>query len=614
MQRRIKSRTFERTLFKLTFALVAFLFVEIAWLFGVFNITENLLRDIRFRTRGQEMPPENVLIIDFPYWRSDRRKEIAKVVRALGEGGAKAIVLDILLDEPWDDEGDMALSDAIRDTPGVILSMEIAGDEDEIIPLSVPLEIFSDYAWGVGFANLVTDNDDKVVREALIVEGEDGRYASIAALAAGLIDDIPQPRLITTAPGGALIGNRFIPTTSRGTVMINYFGIEDVYDPETGMSRVWTDELVLNLAELGMLTPEDSPFAGKAVIIGSSSEHTKDMHKTPYDVFKSQNSRSPGIIVQANILGNFLTNERRIPDFRHFQAWLALVFALALTSLFVDSSKRISGWVAGIAALSLMIAGMVIQFYSFPTVAVSLLAPISTVPVAFLGGLYYRFGEEKRNKELMRDLFGHYLSTGLAKAILADQDLIKMGGYEIRCTFLICDIDRFSTLSENLDPVDLVEFLNVFFTQMYDAVKVYGGWLNKYLGDGMLVVYGALVEDERHADNAVSTALEMRYRMDDMQESIKERFGFESFGVTIGIHTGYACVGNIGAPDRMEYTVIGDSVNVCDRVVRQAKLMNDDILITQDVVDSAHDTIPCEEVGTFSVKGRKTPVKLFRIL
>ncbi len=594
-------------------AIVAFLAVQILWLFGVFGLVENTLRDIRFRNRGQELPPANIVLVDFPNWRSDKRKEVAEVVRALGQGGAKGIILDILLDQSWDAEGDIALSEAIRDTPGVILAMQIEPKSESTITVSEPLDKFKLFAWGVGFVNLITDPDDRIVREALLIAEGSQEYPSIMCLAMARYIGVESSSNVHGAWNGVKIGNNLVKTTPRNTMIINYFGGSDVYNPETGSSRVYTDDLVRNLAELGMLTPDVSPFKDKIVIVGSTSPHTKDMHRIPFDAFVSESARTPGMIVQANILGNLLSPQRYIPDYRYLQSLFAIIIALLISTLFVLISSRFPVWVSSIIAVGIVIVGVLIQFYSFPAAALSLLPSIATVPICYMGGIYYHALEAKSGKDMMRDLFGYYLSHDLAGAILEDPTLIRMGGYEARCTFLICDIDRFSTLSESLDPTGLVEFLNIFFSEMHTAVKAYKGWLNKYLGDGLLVVYGAPIEDVQHADNAVATAIDMRNRMSRLKELIAERFGIKDFSATIGIHTGEACIGNIGSPDRMEYTVIGDAVNVCQRIMAKAKEEGVEVILSQEVKDSLHYEPRCDEIGTFPVKGRTQPVVMYKL-
>jgi adenylate cyclase len=594
-------------------AVVAFLCVQIVWGFGAFNLVENTLRDVRFGNIGEKYPPENIVIVDFPEWRSDKRAQVAEVIRALGEGGASAIVVDILLDEAWDEEGDRALSDAIRDTPNVILAMQIESKAGRVVTVSPPLGIFSKYAWGVGFANLLTDPDDRIVREALLLEGEDQTYASIAALGAALANGAARPDDVKRVLGGVALGGVSVRTTPQDTIFINYFGGKNAYDPETGSSRVFTDDLVRNMASLGLMSPNDSPFTDKIMLVGSTSEHTKDLHRIPFDTFQGESSRTPGIIVQANIIGNLLTPDRTIPDYRHLYAWITFLTALLMSALFVMTSNRLSVWVSAVIAIAAIGAGILVQFYSFPACAISILPALGAIPLCFFGGVYYRFLDEKGGKEMMRDLFGYYLSHDLAGAILDDPSLIRMGGYEALCTFLICDIDSFSTLSENLDPHSVVDLLNVFFSEMHSAIKANRGWLNKYLGDGMLVVFGAPLYDEFHADGAVATALEMRYRINKLKLRIEDRFGIKDFNATIGVHTGDACIGNIGSPDRMEYTVIGDAVNVCARIVDKAKEVKVDVVISQDTKDSLHSESRCEEVGAFIVKGRNQTVVIYRL-
>ncbi len=599
-----------RAVFIAVFSLGILAVIGVHELFGVFDLVENTLRDVRLASRGQKPPPDEVLIVDFPGWRSDMRAEVADVISALSEGGAKTIVLDILLDEPWDEEGDAALESAIEKTPGIILAMQIALEGGQVHEASPPLERFSRHAWGVGFANLVSDPYDRVVREAILFKESGKLYHSIALLACARHDGADSPESILPAPNGVKFAGKSL-SMLHGTRFISYYGGREVYDPETGESRVFTDELIANMAALGLIEKDDSPFAGKIVIVGSTSPHTRDMHKTPFDATSASEtpSRTPGIFVQANIVGNLLDGGGYIPDYRSFTAPLTVIFAFAFCALFTFMPQR-SGFAAAVAV---SLAIFAVQYYSFPHAAFSLFAPGAAVPLAYFAGVYFKYAEERRSKEMLRMIFGHYLSKNLAKTLLDNPSLIEMGGSEVECTFLICDIDSFSTISERLKPIQVVELLNFFFSEMHEAVKHYEGWLNKYLGDGMLVVFGALLRDGKHASRAVLSALEMKYRIVRMREFVKERFGIEELGVTIGIHSGTACVGNIGAPDRIEYTVIGDAVNVCERIVGEGKKSGEDIVISHEAAALAESSATYEEIGVFTVKGRNRPVAIMRV-
>ena len=600
-----------RIVFVAVFSIGVLIVIGVHGLFGVFDLVENTLRDVRLASRGQVAPPDDVLIVDFPGWRSDMRGEVAQVVRVLGEGEAKTIALDILLDEPWDEEGDAALEAAIRDTPGVILAMHIGFERDAVREISPPLERFKRYAWGVGFANLISDPYDKVVRESLAFKQGSAVFYSLPLLAYAHYNGSNSPSELFPAFGAVNTPAGKVRTSRQGTRFINYYGGKDVYDPETGESKVFTDELVRNMSALGLVSKDGSPFEGKIVIVGSSSVHTRDIHKTPFDAAQASETptRTAGIIIQANIMGNLLDPRSFIPDYRGSTGLTTIILTPLLCMLFIRVSQR-----AGFAiALPAAIAAVAVQYYSFPAAAISLLAPATAVPLTYFAGLYYKYAEERRSKDMLRAIFGHYLSKNLAQTLLDDPTLIEMGGKEIECTFLICDIDSFSTISENLKPVQVVELLNFFFGEMHEAVKHYEGWLNKYLGDGMLVVYGALLRDGKHARRAALSALEIRYRLSRMHEFLIERFGIQKLGVTIGIHSGNACVGNIGAPDRMEYTVIGDAVNVCERIVGEAKKLGADIVITQEAASLAGNAAEYEEAGVFGVKGRNRPVTIYKV-
>jgi adenylate cyclase len=590
-------------------AALAFLLVEFFSLFGAFDIVENAMRDIRLANRGQQSPPAEILLVNFPDWPVPR-SEIAEVVSALAGGAAKTIALDILLDYPTSEEDDRALESAIAEAGNVILGQELLFGEGPAPAAIPPLERFASNAWGVGFTNLVRDPYDKVVREAQLVAGARGEYASLAALAAAHARGASSPSTVYRGAASVTIADAKIPTSPSHRITIGYFGGRDVYDPETGESYVYTSEIVRNMREMGMLLPDISPFTGKVVLLGSLSQHTRDLHKTPFDEAAGEAAQAtPGLIIQANITGNLLFPSRIIRDARQFQMLFAALFAFGFAIIFFSLDVKASialGAVATAAAISA-------QYFAFPSVSLSLVAPTATLPLVFIGSLYWHWLAVARNREHVRNIFGYYVSRDLAKNILEDPSLIRMGGERIECTFLFCDINKFSTISEALEPEEVVGMLNLFFTEMHEAVQAYGGWLNKYLGDGLLAVFGALQKEEKHANRAVLSAVDMRFRMERVRDAVRARYGVENFGATIGVHTGPASVGNIGSPQRMEYTVIGDAVNVCQRIVEEAKRQGVAVVVTQETKADLDGIAELSEIGSFTVRGRSQPVVIYRV-
>lgn len=214
--------------------------------------------------------------------------------------------------------------------------------------------------------------------------------------------------------------------------------------------------------------------------------------------------------------------------------------------------------------------------------------------------------EAKRTENLSR-----YLSRPIVKKILEHGGDLQLGGEKVLCTVLFADIRGFTSYSENREPHQVVEFLNDFLTKMTRIIFDKNGTLDKYLGDGLMAIFGAPFHMSDAPYWAVRSALEMQACMARYQQEWEQKYGFTG-RLGIGINTGEVTSGSIGSPDRMDYTVIGDSVNLGARL--QAMAVKSDIVISEDTYKHVQDRIQVEPMGTVQVKGRQQQLDVFRIL
>ncbi len=215
-----------------------------------------------------------------------------------------------------------------------------------------------------------------------------------------------------------------------------------------------------------------------------------------------------------------------------------------------------------------------------------------------------------REKEIIRDMFSKYLSPDIADFILKNRDKVSFGGEVVRLSIMFADIRGFTSFSEKLPPKDIVRFLNSYLTRMVDIVFQYHGTLDKFLGDGLLAIYGAPVPDENHAYHAIQAGLAM---IEHMAEYNKQRlsWGEEPIYLGIGINSGDTLVGNIGSGQRTEYTVIGDTVNTASRLEGLAG--ENELLISAATYEEVRDLVECVPLGDFIVKNRVEPVTVYKV-
>jgi adenylate cyclase len=228
-----------------------------------------------------------------------------------------------------------------------------------------------------------------------------------------------------------------------------------------------------------------------------------------------------------------------------------------------------------------------------------------------LGKAINRMAEDLRLKERIQTSFGRYVTPEIVERILASPDDEWMKGIRLEATIVFVDIRGFTTMAERSDPDAVVDLLNSYFTLVTDIIIQYGGYLDKFVGDAVMGVFGALMPDPDHAETAVQAALEVRHHLPKLNQMLPATD--DPIQVGVGINTGDVVAGNLGSSKRMEYTVIGDNVNVASRLTDLAG--PDEILISeQTFVRVAHGSdFTFQSRGAMEVKGRKEPVKIYEV-
>ncbi|MHB8757101.1 MAG: adenylate/guanylate cyclase domain-containing protein, partial [Bacillota bacterium] len=329
-----------------------------------------------------------------------------------------------------------------------------------------------------------------------------------------------------------------------------------------------------------------------------------DRWLTPFSVL--DRAPGPGLEVQAAAIQTILNGGwRRTVEPSTGQA-IVFVFG-ALGGLW-------AGLAGGLVALS----GLVILAVGFIVVAwrvfvagtfIPLLAPL--VALAAGGGVAVatRWRREEGERRRLDSLFGRYVSREVAVALRDHPELVKLGGEEAEVTVLFADLRGFTGLAERLPPARLVEVLNGYLSAMAGAVFEAGGTLDKYTGDGLMAFFNAPIRQDNHAERAVRAAVEIRRRVAEVRQGLEVPGKAPEVGV--GLNTGTALVGNIGTRERLEYTVIGDEVNLAARLKDMAG--PGEILAGHGVVGRTGAGYGWREWGRVEVRGRTQPVSVFAL-
>lgn len=235
---------------------------------------------------------------------------------------------------------------------------------------------------------------------------------------------------------------------------------------------------------------------------------------------------------------------------------------------------------------------------------------ISTDDFADLYGGFNRMAASLDENKRLRDAFGRYLSPDLVSKVIRDE--LRLGGESVNASILFSDIRGFTSISERSTPEGIVGLLNRYFEAVEPAIQAQGGWINKFGGDSILAVFGAPIPQPDHPRRAVTAAIAMRDALGEFNRH-QEAVGSLPLRIGIGVHCGWLIAGNVGSPNRMEYTVIGDAVNIASRLQTLTKSLDTDILISDDVYQAAGSDLHVREMPPAEVQGKSMPLRIYAI-
>ncbi|MDR1127878.1 MAG: adenylate/guanylate cyclase domain-containing protein, partial [Treponema sp.] len=375
-----------------------------------------------------------------------------------------------------------------------------------------------------------------------------------------------------------------------------------------------------------LLYPED--FRGKHIFFGYYAPGLFDICSTPVS------SVYPGMGVHLTMLDNILKQDfiREIPRWVPFLLILAVI---ALINLLILYSGKISFAVAGSILIIAALGGAGIGFYALGW-WIPVVAPLSAVIFAFLTATLYNYATEGSQRRFIKSAFSQYLSPAVIERIIADPSQLKLGGEKRDMTAIFTDIRSFSTISEALgDPAKLVELLNFYLTRMSNIILENHGTIDKYEGDAIIAFFGAPVHMPNHADLACRSAVLMKKAeaainrevleqnlitgavMEAMVQKgiLKSKDDPSPLYTRLGINSGEMVVGNMGTPNKMDYTIMGNAVNLAARLEGVNKQYNTGgILISEYTREKIGDGFITRPLSRVRVVGVNTPLRLYELL
>jgi adenylate cyclase len=319
----------------------------------------------------------------------------------------------------------------------------------------------------------------------------------------------------------------------------------------------------------------------------------------------------PGIQIHAAVADDILSNR----FIRPASGWVRVVSVVAGALVVGAAAALLPAWWATLAAFAVMaLMAWWATFLFTKGVWFNLTQPVLASWFALLGGVGYQYFFEDREKRRVKQLFGRYVSKDVYAVLMANPGLARLGGQRREMSVLFSDIRGFTTVTERGQPDEIVGMLNEYFSSMVDLVFKHGGTLDKFVGDMVMALYGAPLDDPDHADHAVQTALAMIAELGRLNARWKEQGRISGLDIGIGINTGPMIAGNIGSEAIMSYTVIGDAVNLGSRLESLNKEFGTRIIISDATRQRLKGDYEFRPLGDVVVKGKTHPVAIFEVV
>jgi adenylate cyclase len=584
-------------------ALVALVAVGIGVVFhaeGVLRSLELDSIDARFAVRGDEKPPDDLVVVginaktltrlrqQFPYPRDFH----ARVIDQLREDGAKVIAFDIAFSQPGRERkrfckfaglrlapGDCALLESSARAKNLVFSAVDVGDEQQIPFFGLPAAPRDVRAFGgrAGYTGLVDDSDGTTRRYLASFNG----LRSFASVVVERERGEPVPRSAFGDDGSAAIDFHGGP----GSI------------PEIPYWKVYE----------GKADPD--MISGKTVVVGATDSTLKDVLNTA----TSGNKLMSGPEVQAHAI----SSARRGNPLRESAHGvnLLLIIVLGLVAPIAAALLRLRGLAVALVVAALFVVAVQLAFNGDRVLA--FVHPLLALVIGSVGSLVVQYFTETRERRRTRALFARFVPENVVDQVLArtDDDL-RIGGVQREGTVMFSDLRGFTSFAERLPVERVIEVLNFYLGSMSEAILDSGGTLVAYMGDGIMAVFGAPIEQHDHADRGLAAALEMRdVRLPAFNEWLRaEGLSEEGFRIGIGLNSGPVMSGNVGSERRLEYTAIGDTTNTASRIEGMTKGTPHQLLFAE----PTHDMLRGHDrgaffVGEFEVRGREQQIRLWSV-
>ncbi len=451
-------------------------------------------------------------------------------------------------------------------------------------------------ATGMG-VNVTSPEPDAVVRKMPVLIRINGKiYPSMILENVRLLNQSKRIKVIAKDHGitEVLVSKKAgVPVNHNAEMYINYA------DPQR----------YVNISAMDVLTDnfDEDKIKNRIVIVGLDAAGLSVLKYTPHGLSTDQNISAQAL--DTLITGKYLVRTAQADTYE-------IIFMVFLLLLLIIVLPRI-GVLLSVPILLLVETGVAYGAFMAYANRGFLIDPSWIMLSVFLiwsHSTYNNFATQSRLRKQIKKQFEHYLDPGMVKKLQKDPSLLKLGGETRNMTFLFCDIRGFTPISEQYkgNPAGLTKLINRFLTRMTDVIISNGGTIDKFMGDCIMAFWNAPIENKKHRELAVKSALEMTKALQQLNNVLVTE-GLPQINIGIGINTGHALVGNMGSEQRFDYSVIGDAVNLASRLESSSKTLGRTIVIGEDTRHSIETLYQFDYIDSIKVKGKTEEIKVYTI-
>jgi len=458
------------------------------------------------------------------------------------------------------------------------------------------LPIFSKEAQISGFFNFFPGIDGLVRQVPLVAELDGYYYPSLDLQTLRIALGWPSLSMHLSSDGieELRIDDQPIRTDAHGLMLINHYGPGHTFR---------------HVAAVDVLQGKTNPaiFKDAIVLLGVTATGVFDIRSSPFDTI------FPGVEAHAAVISNILNHQEL-----YRPVWVQVIELLGVLLLGLGCGWFVLGRGAVIQGVTLIgiplaIVALAFWLFSFYNIWLKEIYLILGVLMTAAPVTLIEYIIESRKRAFIHNAFSHFLAPKIVDELAQNPDMLQLGGTEKEMTAMFSDIANFSTFSETMGPKELVNFLNQYLSAMSNIILEHGGTIDKYEGDAIIVFFGAPVDMENHAAQAVLAALAQQKALIKLRKQWIEA-GFPELHIRIGLNSGPMVVGNMGTQQRMDFTMMGDNVNLASRLEGVNKVYATPILISASTWFYVRDKIEARFIDRVYVMGRKTPVEIYEPL